>query len=62
MCGANQEAFKLIPGRSGPEFAAALVQFEHFAEQHEELRQTYAQPKPVHFDPTRTFVSSASSW
>ena len=49
VCGASQESFPLVPGRSGPELAACLHQLEKFAEQQPELSQSYVQPRPTHF-------------
>ena len=49
MCGEVEQQFIAVPGRSGPELGAALLQMERFADLHPELSQSYVQRKPVKF-------------
>ena len=49
VCGEGEQQFIAVPGRSGPELGAALLQMERFADLHPELSQSYVQRKPVKF-------------
>lgn len=50
VSGSDSTEFPLVPGRSGPDLAAAIWQLEHFVSNNQELRQSYVQSKPVQFD------------
>lgn len=50
VSGSDSSEFPLVPGRSGPDLAAAIWQLEHFVSNNQELRQSYAQTKPVQFE------------
>ena len=49
----------MIPGRSGPEFAEALLQLERFADLHGVLGQSYSRQKPQYFEPEADVVCEA---
>ena len=56
VSGDARESFSMIPGRSGPELAELLLQLENFVEKQPDLRQSYAQSKPVPFQPDSSLV------
>ena len=49
VCGADDQAFKLAPGRSGPELGAALYQLEQFAAGWIDKIDSYRPHKPFAF-------------
>ena len=49
VCADSTEEFDAVPGRSGPELAAALLHLERFFDLHPELSQSYVQHKPAVF-------------
>ena len=47
VCADSSDEFDAVPGRSGPELAAALLHVEPFFDLHPELSQSYVQHKPA---------------
>ena len=59
VCGDGSEKFPMVPGRSGPELGAEILQLEKFGELHPELGQSYVQPGTVTFKPDPRLLPSS---